>query len=226
MPRVGEGYATELAIAVNGLCFREAEDLCPVRLRALMCGVSVFACGRSGRVVVTDGGNASCGHRQARKRFENVGDLRRERSAARGEVAMLFHAQFLLDAAEIEYTRAIEEVSLAQWHYLRGIVRMDQGRVLDAIGDFSEVVRQEPKDHLALYRLGTALAVTGNHQGAKGRVAGAELQAPRVRRVSRACRHLDCSKKIGCSPRSISNDRGPLSRRARLRTNLGLYGGG
>ena len=101
-----------------------------------------------------------------------------ERSAARGEVAMLFHAQFLLDAAEIEYTRAIEEVSLAQWHYLRGIVRMDQGRVLDAIGDFSEVVRQEPKDHLALYRLGTALAVTGNHQGAKAVLLRAELQAP------------------------------------------------
>ena len=75
-----------------------------------------------------------------------------ERSAARGEVAMLFHAQFLLDLAEMEYTRAIEEASLARWHYLRGIVRMDQGRLLDAIGDFSEVVRQRPKDHLALYR--------------------------------------------------------------------------
>ena len=101
-----------------------------------------------------------------------------ERSAARGEVAMLFHAQFLLDLAEMEYTRAIEEASLARWHYLRGIVRMDQGRLLDAIGDFSEVVRQRPKDHLALYRWGTALAVMGNHQRARALLLRAELQTP------------------------------------------------
>ena len=101
-----------------------------------------------------------------------------ERSAARGEVAMLFHAQFLLDLAEMEYTRAIEEASLARWHYLRGIVRMDQGRLLDAIGDFSEVVRQRPKDHLALYRWGSALAVMGNHQRARAVLLRAELQTP------------------------------------------------
>ena len=120
-----------------------------------------------------------------------------ERSAARGEVAMLLHAQFLLGAAEMEYTLAIEEVSLARWHYLRGIVRMDQGRVLDAIGDFSEVVRQEPKDHLALYRLGTALAVTGNHQGARAVLLRAATSPGESCRVSRACRHLDCSEKLG-----------------------------
>ena len=31
------------------------------------------------------------------------------RSEARGDLGMLYHAQFLLDAADIEYTKAIEE---------------------------------------------------------------------------------------------------------------------
>lgn len=101
-----------------------------------------------------------------------------ERSAARGDLAMLYHAQFLLDAAELEYTKAIDEAPLARWHYLRGIVRMDRGGVLEAIEDFREVVHKEPNNHLALYRLGVAFAVTGDHLQARAVLLRAELQVP------------------------------------------------
>ena len=100
------------------------------------------------------------------------------RSTARGGLGMLYHAQFLLDAADIEYTKAIEEASLPRWRYLRGIVRMDQGSVLGAIEDFTAVVQQEPNNHLALYRLGVALAVTGDHLQARAALLRAELRVP------------------------------------------------
>ena len=101
------------------------------------------------------------------------------RSEARGDLGMLYHAQFLLDAADIEYTKAIEEASLPRWRYLRGIVRMDQGSVLGAIDDFTAVVQQEPNNHLALYRLGVALAVTGDHLQARVALLRAELRMPK-----------------------------------------------
>ena len=101
------------------------------------------------------------------------------RSEARGDLGMLYHAQFLLDAADIEYTKAIEEASLPRWRYLRGIVRMDQGGVLEAIEDFTAVVQQEPNNHLALYRLGVALAVTGDHLQARVALLRAELRMPK-----------------------------------------------
>ena len=72
------------------------------------------------------------------------------RSTARGGLGMLYHAQFLLGAADIEYTKALEEASLPRWRDLRGIVRMDQGGMLEAIEDFTAVVQQEPNNHLAL----------------------------------------------------------------------------
>ena len=100
------------------------------------------------------------------------------RSTARGGLGMLYHAQFLLDAADIEYTKAIEEASLPRWRYLRGIVRMDQGSVLGAIEDFTAVVQQEPNNHLALYRLGVVLAVTGDHLQARAALLRAELRVP------------------------------------------------
>jgi len=100
------------------------------------------------------------------------------RSDARGDLAMLYHAQFLLDVAEVEYTKAVEEVSLPRWHYLRGIVRMDRGGVREAIEDFTLVIQQEPNNHLALYRLGVALALTGDHSRARAVLLRAELHAP------------------------------------------------
>ncbi|MEC9252316.1 MAG: tetratricopeptide repeat protein, partial [Pseudomonadota bacterium] len=101
-----------------------------------------------------------------------------ERSNARGDLAMLYHAQFLLDVAEVEYTKAIEEVSLPRWHYLRGVVRMDRGGVREAIEDFTRVIKQEPNNHLALYRLGVALAVTGDYSQARAVLLRAELHGP------------------------------------------------
>ncbi len=101
-----------------------------------------------------------------------------ERSNARGDLAMLYHAQFLLDVAEVEYTKAIEEVSLPRWHYLRGVVRMDRGGVHEAIEDFTRVIKQEPNNHLALYRLGVALAVTGDYSQARAVLLRAELHGP------------------------------------------------
>ena len=82
---------------------------------------------------------------------------------------MFHHAQQLLLEAEQLYDEAIAEVRLAavdalafRWHYLRGIVRRDRGRLDDAVQDFRAALAARPEHALTLYRLGTALLDRGD----------------------------------------------------------------
>ncbi|MYE22731.1 MAG: tetratricopeptide repeat protein, partial [Gammaproteobacteria bacterium] len=96
------------------------------------------------------------------------------RAAANGRLAMFHHAQQLLVDAEYLYDEAIANARLAaggeaaelagvfRWHYLRGVVRRDRGRLDGAVQDFRAALAVRAEHGLTLYRLGTALLDRGD----------------------------------------------------------------
>lgn len=113
---------------------------------------------------------------QARKGLASGDAVRR--AWTHGRLAMFHHAQQLLPEAERLYDEAIADARLAEaaartaaagafrWHYLRGIVRRDRGRVADAVEDFRAALAARPEHGLTLYRLGTALLDRGDAEEA------------------------------------------------------------
>ena len=99
------------------------------------------------------------------------------RAGAHGRLGMFHHAQQLLVEAEHLYGEAIADArtlagsgdgaaSAFRWHYLRGIVRRDRGRLDDAVQDFRAALALRPDHVLTLYRLGTALLDRGEAERA------------------------------------------------------------
>ena len=99
------------------------------------------------------------------------------RAGAHGRLGMFHHAQQLLVEAEHLYGEAIADarrvagsgddaVSAFRWHYLRGIVRRDRGRLDAAAEDFRAALAIRPEHVLTRYRLGTVLLDRGETEEA------------------------------------------------------------
>ena len=102
-----------------------------------------------------------------------------ERADARGGLAMLFHAQDLLDDAALAYRAALDESPARHWHYLLGIVLRDRGDIDGAIAEYRRVLALSPSGHvLASYRLGSALLLKGDHAAAAEALRQAQVDAP------------------------------------------------
>lgn len=108
--------------------------------------------------------------REARTEAERVAaaspDAAR-RSDAWGNLGMLYHAHRLRFLAQDAYARALVEAESVRWRYLHGIALSELGEIERAAADFRLVTKAAPKEVPAWYRLGVALLLTGDVDGAQ-----------------------------------------------------------
>ena len=95
-----------------------------------------------------------------------------------GKLGMLYHAQRLRQLASEAYSLALAAEESPRWRYLRGIVRSERGDVERALTDFRHVVKAEPDNATARYRLGVALFLGGAPQAARAELEVASAATP------------------------------------------------
>ena len=101
-----------------------------------------------------------------------------DRGAAWGNLGMLYHAQRLRHLAQGAYDRAVAEAGDPRWHYLRAIVQAERGDIASSIADLRIVIAAQPANVPARYRLGVALLLTGDIDGAAEELREAARRAP------------------------------------------------
>ena len=93
-----------------------------------------------------------------------------ERAEAWGRLAMLYHAQDLLDEAEGAYRRALAEKPALRWHYLLAVVLGERGDTQGAIAAYRHALTAasngEGGHALSSYRLGLLHLLEGDHRAA------------------------------------------------------------
>ena len=120
--------------------------------------------------------------RQAREtlrhRLANLGAAE-ERADAWGDLAMLYHAQDMLDEAERAYRESLREASSARWRYLLAVTLTDRGDTAAAIAEYRRVLADAEGRHaLASYRLGLLLLLEGDHRAARSALQDARRHMP------------------------------------------------
>ena len=102
-----------------------------------------------------------------------------QRADAWGGLGMLYHAQDLLAQAAEAYRRALDEAPALHWHYLLGVVLVDQGDLNGGVAQFRHALELADGGHmLASYRLGMAFLTLGDHRAAAAALREALAQAP------------------------------------------------
>lgn len=102
-----------------------------------------------------------------------------DRADAWGNLAMLYHAQDMLDDAERAYRQSLGEASSVRWRYLLAVTLTDQGDTSEAIGEYRRVLADSEGEHpLASYRLGLLLLLEGDHQAAQAALQDARQHMP------------------------------------------------
>ena len=101
------------------------------------------------------------------------------RADAWGHLAMLYHTHRLRYLAQASYQRALAEVDDPRWRYLHGVALSELGEIERAAADFRTVTRATPDSLAAWYRLGVALLLSGDVDGAQEALEAARKRDPR-----------------------------------------------
>lgn len=102
----------------------------------------------------------------------------KQRAEAWGRLGMLYHARRMRLLAQDAYERALAENETPRWRYLRGVVLAEQGEVERSVADFRRTLALEPDYLAAGYRLGTALLLAGDLDGAEEALSAARELDP------------------------------------------------
>ena len=108
--------------------------------------------------------------REARAEAERVAATSADaasRADAWGSLGMLYHAHRLRFLARDAYARALQDANTMRWRYLHGIALSELGEIEGAVAEFRLVAQAAPGDFPAWYRLGVALLLTGDVDGAQ-----------------------------------------------------------
>ena len=106
------------------------------------------------------------------------------RADAWGSLAMLYHAQDMLDEAERAYRQSLTEASKVRWRYLLAVTLTDRGNTSEAIGEYRRLLADTEGEHpLASYRLGLLLLLEGDHQAAQAALQDARQHMPETAAV-------------------------------------------
>ena len=95
------------------------------------------------------------------------------RADAWGSLGMLYHAHRLRFLARDAYARALADAETARWRYLHGITLAELGEIERAVADFRAVTEVDDGNMPAWYRLGVALLLTGDLDGAQAALESA-----------------------------------------------------
>ena len=102
-----------------------------------------------------------------------------QRAEAWGRLAMLHHAQDLLDEAEHAYRQALAEQPARRWHYLLAVVLGERGEVHTAIAEYQRALTAVEGGHaLSSYRLGKLYLLEGDHRAAAAALEAAAAAMP------------------------------------------------
>ena len=83
--------------------------------------------------------------------------------------------QFQLDLKRVDDNEAV-----AHYHNLLGTKNADEGRLIEALNDFSQAIRYSPGNHIAYFNRGTIKADLGDYEGAKVDFAAASKIMQRI----------------------------------------------
>ena len=114
--------------------------------------------------------------REARNEAERIAATSPDAAAradAWGSLGMLYHAHRLRFLARDAYARALADAETARWRYLHGITLAELGELERAVADFRAVAEADDGNMPAWYRLGVALLLTGDLDGAQGALENA-----------------------------------------------------